>query len=73
MSREPELGATEAELIKARRAKLEGLRALGLDPFTQTVYHRTHTAAALRAEFEHLGASEHSGASASVMAALPMA
>ena len=34
MSREPELGATEAELIKARRLKLDGLRARGLDPFT---------------------------------------
>jgi lysyl-tRNA synthetase class 2 len=66
MSREPELGATEAELIKARRLKLDGLRARGLDPFRHTVYHRTHTAAALREEFDRLGSSEHSGASVAV-------
>jgi lysyl-tRNA synthetase class 2 len=66
MSREPELGATEAELIKARRAKLESLRARGCDPFAQTVYHRSHTAAAVREEFDRLDTAAHSGASVAV-------
>ncbi|HEY7981326.1 MAG TPA: lysine--tRNA ligase [Candidatus Eremiobacteraceae bacterium] len=66
MSREPELGATEAELIKVRRAKLDGLRARGLDPFSHTVYDRSHSGAALREAFDNLAVSEHSGASVSV-------
>ena len=49
MSGEPEAGSTEVDLIKARRAKLDALRALGRDPFRVTKYDRTHTAAQARA------------------------
>lgn len=49
MSEEPQEGKTEAELIKARRAKLDALRAMGRDPFAITTFDRTHSIAAARA------------------------
>ena len=48
MSEEPQEGKTEAELIKARRAKLDALRASGRDPFAVTKFDRTHTIEAAR-------------------------
>ncbi len=48
MSEEPQEGKTEAELIKARRAKLDALRASGRDPFAVTTFDRTHSVAAAR-------------------------
>jgi lysyl-tRNA synthetase class 2 len=47
VSEEPE-GRTEAELIKARRAKLDALRATGRDPFAHTKFERTHSIEAAR-------------------------
>lgn len=49
MSDEPSVGATEAELIAARRAKLNALRALRRDPFAVTKFDRTHKVEAARA------------------------
>ena len=49
MSQEPQEGKTEAELIKARRAKLDALRAMGRDPFAVTKFDRSHTVKAARA------------------------
>ncbi len=63
MSREPEVGATEADLIAARRAKLERLRAAGHDPFAHTKFERSHTATAVRERFDSLDAAAHSGES----------
>jgi len=66
VSDELEVGAAEAELIKARRAKLDALRSSGHDPFLHTKFERTHTAAALRAAHGELEAGKHSGASAAL-------
>jgi len=49
VSEEPQEGKSESELIKARRAKLDALRALGRDPFAVTKFDRTHTAGEARA------------------------
>ena len=59
MSDERELGATEAELVKARRAKLDALRSSGRDPFAVTRYERSHTARQLHDTFGELKAGEH--------------
>ena len=66
MSGEPHVGAAEAELIKARRAKLGALRQLGRDPFAQTKFERTHTLAQLRAAYEKLRPGEHGGGDVAV-------
>ncbi len=52
MSEEPQEGKSESELIKARRAKLDALRALGRDPFAVTKFDRTHTVDAARSAQE---------------------
>ncbi|MDQ2816799.1 MAG: lysine--tRNA ligase [Candidatus Eremiobacteraeota bacterium] len=51
MTQEPPVGAAEAELIKARRGKLDALRAFGQDPFQPTSFSRTHDVASMRAQF----------------------
>ncbi|MBV8281441.1 MAG: lysine--tRNA ligase [Candidatus Eremiobacteraeota bacterium] len=61
MSEDQQLGTTEAELIKARRAKLDALRSSGRDPFAVTRYERTHEARQLHAEFGELKPTEHTG------------
>ena len=66
MSDEHALGAGEAELVKARRAKLDALRSAGRDPFAQTKYERTHLARQLHDKFGGLKAGEHAGVSVSV-------
>lgn len=59
MSHESEVGAAEAELIKARRAKLDALRARDLDPFRQTKFDRSASIARIRDQFGSLAAGEH--------------
>jgi lysyl-tRNA synthetase class 2 len=49
VSDEPHVGATEADLISARRAKLDALRALSRDPFATTKYARSHDIESARA------------------------
>jgi len=49
VSEQPQEGKSESELIKARRAKLDALRALGRDPFAVTNFDRTHTVGEARA------------------------
>ncbi len=66
MSDELEVGAAEAELIKARRAKLDALRSSGHDPFARTKFDRTHSAAQVRDEHAGLEAGAHSGQSVSL-------
>jgi lysyl-tRNA synthetase class 2 len=46
-------GTPEAELLRARRDKLERLRRQGVDPFGGR-YERTHTAAEIRSRFDAL-------------------
>jgi len=65
VSDERELGATEAELVKTRRAKLDALRSSGRDPFAITKYERTHTARELHDFFGELKPGEHAGVGAS--------
>ena len=62
MSDERQLGATEAELVKARRAKLDALRSSGRDPFQQTKFERADTARDLHAKYGELAPTQHSGA-----------
>ena len=66
MSREPAVGPAEAELIGARRAKLDALRSRGEDPFAQTKFERSASLAEVRDRFGSLPAGEHSGASVDV-------
>ena len=54
-------GATEAELIRARRAKLDALRADGRDPFALTKFERSHSIVGVRSAYEKLAVGEHSG------------
>jgi lysyl-tRNA synthetase, class II len=61
VSHEPPVGAAEAELIKARRAKLDALRSRGLDPFAQTKFKRSATVADVRRRFEPLAPGAHAG------------
>jgi lysyl-tRNA synthetase, class II len=63
MSDERQLGASEAELVKARRAKLDALRSSGHDPFEQTKYERTHLAREVHAAYGELTPGAHAGAS----------
>jgi len=63
MSGERQLGATEAELVKARRAKLDALRSSGRDPFAQTKFERAQQARDLHEKFGELSPTQHSGAS----------
>jgi len=58
-----ETGATEAELIRTRRAKLAELRAKGADPFAVTAFERSHPVVEVRTAFEKLAVGEHAGAS----------
>ncbi len=66
MSEDHELGTTESELIKARRAKLDALRSSGRDPFAITKFERTHSARALHDTYGELKAGEHADVSVSV-------
>jgi lysyl-tRNA synthetase, class II len=66
VSDELEVGAAEAELIKARRAKLDALRSSGHDPFARTKFDRTHSAAEVRDQHAGLEAGVHSGKSVSL-------
>jgi lysyl-tRNA synthetase, class II len=54
-------GATESDLIQARRDKLASLRDAGSDPFVITKFERTHVIAEARAACASLSAGEHSG------------
>ena len=63
MSGSGETGATEAELIRTRRAKLAELRAKGADPFAVTAFERSHPVVEVRTAFEKLAVGEHAGAS----------
>ena len=65
MSRES-VGATEAELIGARRAKLDALRSRGRDPFLETRFERSASLGQLRERFASLQAGEHASASVDV-------
>jgi lysyl-tRNA synthetase class 2 len=58
----------EEELMRARREKLERLRARGVDPYPARV-RRTHDAAAARAQFERWEAAGAEGASPEVSVA----
>jgi lysyl-tRNA synthetase class 2 len=59
-------GATEAELIRARRAKLDALRKAGHDPFALTKFERSHDVVAVRTAFEKLAVGEHAGTTVAV-------
>lgn len=61
-----ELGGPEAELIKARRAKLDALRQAGRDPFALTTFARTHDIISVRSAFESLAAGDHACAAVRV-------
>ncbi|HEV2909509.1 MAG TPA: lysine--tRNA ligase [Candidatus Eremiobacteraceae bacterium] len=61
MSEDQELGSTEAELIKARRAKLDALRSSGRDPYAITTFERTHVARQLHEAYGALKPAEHAG------------
>jgi len=63
VSRGATVGAAEAELIKARRAKLDALRSRGLDPFARTKFERTAVAAEIRNRHAGLSAGEHAAES----------
>ena len=67
MSSSGETGITEAELIRARRGKLEALRASGHDPFAITTFERSHDIVTARTAFEKLAVGEH-GSSAVALA-----
>lgn len=66
MTSQGESGATEAELIRARRAKLDALRHAGHDPFAPTKFDRSHDIVAVRVAFEKLAVGEHGGATVSL-------
>ncbi|MBC5823622.1 MAG: lysine--tRNA ligase [Candidatus Eremiobacteraeota bacterium] len=59
MTEEPPVGAAEAELIKARRGKLDALRASGADPFARTAFARSGDIAQVRVANRALGEGEH--------------
>ena len=59
-------GATEAELIRVRRTKLNALRKSGHDPFALTKFERSHDLVAVRSAFEKLEALEHAGETVAV-------
>lgn len=59
MSDDHDLGSTEAELVKARRAKLDALRSSGRDPFVITKFERSHTARQIHETHDSLKAGEH--------------
>jgi len=63
LNEDHELGATEAELIKARRAKLDALRSSGRDPFAVTKFERSHDARQLHDAFGSLNPTEHASGS----------
>ena len=59
-------GATEAELIRARRTKLDALRKAGHDPFALTKFERSHDVVGVRSAFEKLAVGEHAGTTVTV-------
>jgi len=59
-------GATEAELIRARRAKLNELRKAGRDPFALTTFERSHRIVDVRLAFDGIAVGEHAGATVTV-------
>jgi lysyl-tRNA synthetase class 2 len=59
-------GATEAELIRARRAKLDALRKTGRDPFALTKFERSHDIVTVRSANEKLAVGEHGGAAVTI-------
>ena len=63
MSSGGDTGATEAELIRARRSKLDELRHQGRDPFAFTTFERSHAIVDVRVAFETLATEEHASAS----------
>ena len=65
MIEEPPAGASEAALIKARRAKLDALRTAAQDPFAHTKFERAHIAEVTAAQ-QALPAGAHSGSRAAV-------
>ncbi len=62
MSESGDTGATEAQLIAARRAKLEALRSTGNNPFSITKFERTHQIVDARVAFDRLAVGEHDSA-----------
>ena len=44
----------ESELLRIRREKLLHLRSVGLDPYAQTTYDKSHSSAAVLSNFEAL-------------------
>jgi len=61
VSHSGDIGATEAELIRARRNKLEELRSAGNDPYAHTKFERTYPIVEARLAHEKLAVGEHSG------------
>ena len=61
MNESGDVGATEAELIRARRNKLEELRSAGNDPYAHTKFERTYPIVEARLAHEKLAVGEHSG------------
>jgi lysyl-tRNA synthetase, class II len=61
LSGDHEFGSTEAELVQARRAKLDALRSSGRDPFALTSFDRSHTARQLHEAFGSLASGAHAG------------
>jgi lysyl-tRNA synthetase, class II len=59
-------GATEAELIRARRTKLDALRKSGRDPFALTKFARSHDIVGVRTAFEKIAVGEHAGTTVTV-------
>ncbi|MDQ6766646.1 MAG: lysine--tRNA ligase [Candidatus Eremiobacteraeota bacterium] len=59
-------GATEAELIRARRAKLDALRKDGRDPFALTKFERSHNIVDVRSAHEGLAVGQHAAATVTV-------
>ena len=47
-------GPTQSELLRIRREKLEHLRSVGLDPYAQTTFDKSHSSAAILGNFEAL-------------------
>ena len=44
----------ESELLRIRREKLLHLRSVGLDPYAQTTYDKSHSSASVLSNFEAL-------------------
>jgi lysyl-tRNA synthetase class 2 len=61
VSHSGDIGATEAELIRARRHKLEELRSAGNDPYAHTKFERSHPIVDVRLAYEGLAVGEHTG------------